>query len=547
MIRSVIVFLWFVIGSGAAYAEPTLKQRIFEFNTPLKVQEEFLILTTDTVSDPSYSLNDLRIQLNSQKTYEQIGFYDKVYTTYGQAVAYNTLDRRWSNFKNKLLYFSGESTGTNKFETILFRVMNPDGEVSQWGEIRISLGGQFDQGYDYYPADDSVDANSNTAVNIDVLNNDPNVQSYYSSEIYAYPANGTLILNADNTITYTPHQGFTGSDSFVYRVIGNNLYELDSAPATVFINVQSANEAPVAVDDRFSFKANTPVTHDVIANDTDQENDFIYLLSVGTASNGIVDMASNRMVRYTPNEGYCSSDSFTYVVSQDLEGVSSDEGVVEVTCQNSVPEISGTPTYSVSVGNEYEFMPLASDSDGDSLIFYIQNKPTWAQFDEKTGLLSGTPSIDDAKVYQDISVSVSDGVETVSLASFEIQVQLDSPLNFNATPLEIAAGKTLNLSWNKPDNHGVGLLYTLSIDMPDNSVTQLLQSNLAELSYEIALEVAGAYKFYVRSCNSAGVCSDYATATVTVSDASSKRNIIFIHTDLLGTPVAETKLDGSIE
>jgi hypothetical protein len=47
-------------------------------------------------------------------------------------------------------------------------------------------------------------------------------------------SNGTLVVNADNTITYTPAAGFVGADSFVYRVTDS---AGQTSNATVSINV----------------------------------------------------------------------------------------------------------------------------------------------------------------------------------------------------------------------------------------------------------------------------------------------------------------------
>ena len=100
-----LILVLLVLISYKVQAEPTLHKLIFEFNSRMSVQEEFLIFDGSAVSDPLYSSNELRIQLNGGKTYEAIEFYDKVYTTHGQAAAYNILDFRLIKFKGKLLYF----------------------------------------------------------------------------------------------------------------------------------------------------------------------------------------------------------------------------------------------------------------------------------------------------------------------------------------------------------------------------------------------------------------------------------------------------------
>ncbi|WP_157576862.1 Ig-like domain-containing protein [Pseudoalteromonas rubra] len=227
------------------YAAPVLNKSIFEFNAGLHIQEEFNIFADNTVFDPDYPVHELRLVLNEGKTYEQVSFYDKTYTPYGQAVAYNTLDRRWVKFKGKLLYFSGESDGTNKVEVIPFRVINPAGEVSEPGEIRISLDHAFDTNYDVYPADDTAQTVSDRAVAINVKANDPNVPYYFGVEIYSNPKHGRVSVNQDYTVTYTPSAGYIGQDAFRYRIKGNNLYEITSAVATVSVEVKEPNQPPV--------------------------------------------------------------------------------------------------------------------------------------------------------------------------------------------------------------------------------------------------------------------------------------------------------------
>src|SRR5439155_21566311 len=51
------------------------------------------------------------------------------------------------------------------------------------------------------------------------------------------PARGTLTFNADGSFTYTPTNGFTGIDSFTYRL---NDGVTNSAAATVAIDVASS-------------------------------------------------------------------------------------------------------------------------------------------------------------------------------------------------------------------------------------------------------------------------------------------------------------------
>ncbi len=94
--------------------------------------------------------------------------------------------------------------------------------------------------------------------------------------------------------------------------------------------------------------------------------------------------------------------------------------VVLLSCTSvwaGAPLISGSPPTTVNAGQTYQFVPTASDPDGDKLTFSIKGKPVWAVFDTKTGVLSGTPNSKQAKVYNNIAIQVSDGKEKATLAA----------------------------------------------------------------------------------------------------------------------------------
>ena len=110
---------------------------------------------------------------------------------------------------------------------------------------------------------------------------------------------------------------------------------------------------------------------------------------------------------------------------------------------NHAPTISGNPKRGVTMNELYDFTPSASDSDGDSLTFQIQNKPSWANFDAKTGEISGQPTLGDVGTYSNIVVSVSDGQDSASLSAFTITVSQ-------------ASLGAVTLSWNPPTQNTDG-------------------------------------------------------------------------------------------
>ncbi len=89
---------------------------------------------------------------------------------------------------------------------------------------------------------------------------------------------------------------------------------------------------------------------------------------------------------------------------------------------NPSPLIEGTPGTAIDSGDAYYFKATASDPNGDSLTYNINNKPGWASFNRKTGELQGTPSPTKTRNYRGIVISVSDGMSQTSLPAFDISV-----------------------------------------------------------------------------------------------------------------------------
>jgi hypothetical protein len=85
-------------------------------------------------------------------------------------------------------------------------------------------------------------------------------------------------------------------------------------------------------------------------------------------------------------------------------------------------KITGSPETVVSVSQFYSFRPTVTSAAGTTLNFSIQNMPSWATFSQATGLLAGTPSAADVRVYSNIIIGVSDGGATAALAAFAISV-----------------------------------------------------------------------------------------------------------------------------
>jgi hypothetical protein len=171
---------------------------------------------------------------------------------------------------------------------------------------------------------------------------------------------------------------------------------------------------------------------------------------------------------------------------------------------NRAPTISGTPLTSVLQGTAYSFTPTGADADGNALTFSVANLPGWATFNTSTGRVSGTPSAAQVGTYSNITISVSDGSASSSLAAFNIQV------------VATATGSA-SLTWNPPtqntdgspltDLAGYRVYWGTSQGNYSNAVTV---NNPGLSTYVVDQLTPATWYFTVTALNAAGVESGFS-------------------------------------
>jgi len=192
------------------------------------------------------------------------------------------------------------------------------------------------------------------------------------------------------------------------------------------------------------------------------------------------------------------------------EPVSGDDpgGTPPPTTSNNAPVISGTPGNAVVISNAYSFTPGASDPDGDTLSFNVQNKPAWANFNGTTGALSGTPTLGDVGNYSNIGISVSDGDMSDSLPAFSVTVMQN-------------ADGSITLSWTAPTQNEDGTALT---DLaaykfyygtsPGSYSNQVRVDNPGIATYMIGNLTPATYYVVSTAINAAGVESRFSNEAV---------------------------------
>ncbi|WP_139138391.1 tandem-95 repeat protein, partial [Vibrio parahaemolyticus] len=257
----------------------------------------------------------------------------------------------------------------NGKETITFTAKDPSGEsVNQTVDFTVAPVVDIEA--------DSADVVEDTPTIINVLGNDTfeSTDKVVSLDAENGPKNGTVIVNNDGTVTYTPDDNYVGEDTFTYIVTSGGVSE----STTVSVDVTPENDAPVAKDDTAITDEDTPVTIDVLPNDTDVDGDKLSIESASVPKEqGTVEVVNGKLV-FTPAENFNGDAEITYTVT---DGQLTDEAKVTVTVNpvNDAPTIKvdaveGITENAVSTDTLVATLEVAdTDTPEDQLTVSLEN------------------------------------------------------------------------------------------------------------------------------------------------------------------------------
>ncbi|TPA34331.1 tandem-95 repeat protein, partial [Vibrio parahaemolyticus] len=236
----------------------------------------------------------------------------------------------------------------NGKETITFTATDPSGEsISQTVNFTVAPVADI--------VADKATVVEDTPTIIKVLGNDTfeDDGKVVSLDTNNGPANGTVSVNPDGSVTYTPNDNYVGKDTFTYIVTSGGVSE----SATVEVNVTPVNDAPVAKGDIATTQEDTAVTIDVLPNDTDVDGDKLSIESVSVPKEqGTVEVVDGKLV-FTPAENFNGDAEITYTVT---DGALTDQATVKVT----VNAVNDTPVVESNIADQTlaeDFMPYTID------------------------------------------------------------------------------------------------------------------------------------------------------------------------------------------
>jgi len=241
---------------------------------------------------------------------------------------------------------------------------------------------------------DVVTTSYGRSVTISVLANDSDPDGDTLSILsVAQPPNGSVSVNG-TLLTYTPNPGFSGVDHFTYTISdGHGGTSTAAVTVTVTLAAPPPNRAPVAVDDTATTAFATPVTINVLANDTDADRDALVITGVSPPANGSATIAGNA-VTYAPAPGFSGTDRFTYVVSDGHGGTATAAVTVTVTPQPNRPPVAVDDAATTAFATPVAINVLANDSDpdGDPLAISGVTTPANGSVSASGGTITYTPA-----------------------------------------------------------------------------------------------------------------------------------------------------------
>nr|WP_274016361.1 tandem-95 repeat protein [Vibrio parahaemolyticus] len=236
----------------------------------------------------------------------------------------------------------------NGSEALTFTATDPSGEsVSQTVNFTVAPVADIEA--------DKTTVVEDTPTIIKVLGNDKfeGKDKVVSLDAENGPKNGTVIVNSDGTVTYTPNDNYVGEDTFTYVVTSGGVSE----STTVEVNVTPVNDAPVAKGDIATTQEDTAVTIDVLPNDTDVDGDTLSIQSASVPSDqGTVEIVDGKLV-FTPAENFNGHAEITYTVT---DGALTDQATVKVT----VNAVNDTPVVESNIADQAlaeDFTPYTID------------------------------------------------------------------------------------------------------------------------------------------------------------------------------------------
>ena len=339
-----------------------------------------------------------------------------------------------------------------------------------------------------------------------------------SLEIIEDSVNGVVELGTEGVFTYTPNTNFNGTDEFTF--IAEDSLGGQSEVSTVFITVNSINDAPVIESSTFIVDEDTQLNESVIASDVD--GDSLTFALESSTENGTVELTSEGSFVYSPSENFNGTDSFQVIASDGL--LNSLVKTIDIT----INPINDTPVVTVNdlvlsedttAGDSATFV----DVDGDSVTFSLAGT---AENGTATVNSDGSYTYQPDENYNgsdSFAIMATDGVVNSVAVTVNVTVEAvnDAP-DASSSSISTSANTNVSGSLSSTDIDGDSLTYSLENNASNGSVTV---DSSGGFTYSPNDGYSGSDSFIFKVTDTSGA-SDTATVSISVSAPPSSGGVV---------------------
>lgn len=382
----------------------------------------------------------------------------------------------------------------------------------------------------------SITTNEDTAVAVVLSGTDLDGDSLTYGVVTA-PTKGVLTGTPPN-LTFQPAANANGSDSFTFRV---NDGTVNSAVATISLNITPVNDIPVATPRTASTNEDTAVA--ITLSGSDVEGSSLSYSIVSQPSKGVLS-GSPPNVTYTPSLHANGADSFTFRVNDGTTNSAAATVNLSITAVNDAPVANAT---SVSTPRNTA-VPIAlsgSDVEGSPLTFTVLSSPSKGVLSGAAPNLTYTPN-SEATGADSFTFRVSDG--TANSATATVSISINSPNSAPvATPRTVTTAEDTSVAvvLSGTDADGNPLTYTVLT----NPTKGGLSGTAPNLTYLPNANANGSDSFTFR-VNDGTVNSSAATVSISitaVNDApvAAAKSVTTAKNTAAGIVLSGTDVEGS--
>lgn len=331
--------------------------------------------------------------------------------------------------------------------------------------------------------DDAATIEVNNSITFDVLANDTHPiagANLIVSDVHIEPVHGSVVIEPDYQLTYTPNVGFVGLAIITYTVQDATG---DEAIGVLRVTVNPVDYPPVAVDDTSTVVQGETLAFDPRTNDTHAGSETMTVTGA-TLNSGEGTLAFSAVgITYTPPVTFTGDAIITYTIED--EDSETDTGTITVTVTGD-----GVPTPQPDTATTYEdtavqVSVLANDTheDSDSMTVVaasVSASEGVATFDSSTVTLTPAVGFTGSSVVT-YTVEDTDGDQVNSTLTVTV----------NAYPTPVATDDTVTIDENSSatlvdvlsnDTHVIDALTVVSASGNAAELTVAVVSNQVQIT-----------------------------------------------------------------